>query len=141
MKKIFYLGAFLCSILMTAHHLDDSIETFFINTLRGTGLKGLCGISNGKNNIYRPLLNFTKQEITQFATKQSVKFREDESNNSDNYLRNKLRHNIIPELKQLSPNLTDKMDTMMTELNDTDLFISNYLKSFKSKNNVIIITT
>ena len=126
------------SILMTAHHLDDSIETFFINTLRGTGLKGLCGISNGKNNIYRPLLNFTKQEITQFATKQSVKFREDESNNSDNYLRNKLRHNIIPELKQLSPNLTDKMDTMMTELNDIDLFISNYLKSFKFENKLNI---
>jgi tRNA(Ile)-lysidine synthase len=121
------------SILLTAHHLDDSIETFFINTLRGTGLKGLAGIANGKNKIYRPLLKFTKTEIIAFAIKQNITFREDESNKSDNYLRNKLRHHIVPELKKLSPNLTEKMDTMMTELNDIDLFISDYIHSFKSE--------
>lgn len=119
------------SILLTAHHLDDSIETFFINTLRGTGLKGLSGISNGKNKIYRPLLKFTKSEILEFANAQNITFREDESNSSDNYLRNKLRHHIIPDLKKLSENLTDKMDTMMTELNDIDLFISDFITTFR----------
>jgi tRNA(Ile)-lysidine synthase len=123
------------SILLTAHHLDDSIETFFINTLRGTGLKGLAGIANGKHNIYRPLLKFTKSEITAFAKSENIKFREDESNQSDNYLRNKLRHHIVPELKELSTNLTEKMDTMMTELNDIDLFITNFIDSFKSEHN------
>jgi len=121
------------SILLTAHHLDDSIETFFINTLRGTGLKGLSGIANGKNQIYRPLLKFTKEEITEFALTQNITFREDESNASDNYLRNKLRHHIIPDLKKLSTNLTGKMNTMMTELNDIDLFISDFIKTFISK--------
>lgn len=121
------------SVLLTAHHLDDSIETFFINLLRGTGITGLAGISNGKNRIYRPLLSFTKSEIIDFAHSNHISFREDESNKSDNYLRNKLRHHIIPNLKELSPQLPDKMNTMMTELNDIDLFISDFIKTFKSK--------
>jgi len=123
------------AILLTAHHLDDSIETFFINTLRGTGLKGLSGIANGKNKIYRPLLKFTKDEIREFASSQNILFREDESNTSDNYLRNKLRHHIIPDLKNLTKNLTGKMNTMMEELNDIDEFITDFIKTFKFKHN------
>jgi len=126
------------SILLTAHHLDDSIETFFINTLRGTGIKGLGGIPNGQHKIYRPLLNFTKSEIIEFSKSKNIKFREDESNKSDNYLRNKLRHHIIPELKELTTNLTGKMNTMMTEISDIDLFISNYISQFKSEHGLNI---
>ena len=126
------------SILLTAHHLDDSIETFFINTLRGTGLKGLSGIPNGKHKIYRPLLSFTKKEIKTFANTNSIQFREDISNQSDNYLRNKLRHHLIPEFKNLTENLETKMTTMFDELNQTQQFIEAYIENFKSKNNFTI---
>jgi tRNA(Ile)-lysidine synthase len=119
------------SILMTAHHLDDSIETFFINILRGTGLKGISGIPNGKNKIYRPLLSFGKKDILDFATDNNILFREDSSNSSDNYLRNNLRHHFIPEFKKLTGDFEQKISTMFTELEETNNFIEDYLSPIK----------
>ena len=119
------------SILLTAHHLDDSIETFLINLLRGTGLKGLTGINSGDRQIYRPLLPFSKVEIHEFALKNNIIYREDSSNLSNNYLRNKLRHQLIPNLKSLSENFDSKISTLFTELKETDVFIENYLAAQK----------
>jgi tRNA(Ile)-lysidine synthase len=119
------------SVLLTAHHLDDQIETFFINLLRGTGLKGLTGISNKKNKIYRPLLTFTKQQIFDFATTHQIKFREDQSNQSDNYLRNRLRHHFIPLLKNETISLDAKMKTLFNELSEIDDFHSLLIREIK----------
>jgi len=119
------------SILLTAHHLDDSIETFFINILRGTGLKGLTGIPNHENHIIRPLLDFNKKQIIDFAETQNIEFREDSSNDSDNYLRNKLRHHIIPEIKNLTQNLDAKMLTLFDDLKQTNQWIEQSIKEIK----------
>jgi len=116
------------SILLTAHHLDDSIETFFINILRGTGLKGMSGISSGAQQIYRPLLAFTKKDIINYASKYSVNFREDASNQSDNYLRNKLRHHTIPQLKEYTTGFNKKMNTLINELQAVDDYLDYSLK-------------
>lgn len=93
--------------ILTAHHLDDSIETALINFTRGTGIEGLTGIPQQNDKIIRPLLNFTRQEIEEFAKNHEIKWREDSSNASDKYLRNKLRHDVIPVLKSLNPSFAD----------------------------------
>lgn len=99
------------SRIATAHHKDDSIETFFINLIRGAGISGLHGILPKQGNIIRPLLFTTKEEIISFAKKNKLKFREDSSNISDKYLRNKIRQSIVPVLKELNP----KFDSVLTQ--------------------------
>jgi tRNA(Ile)-lysidine synthase len=91
--------------ILTAHHADDNLETFLINLSRGTGLEGLIGIPEVNNNIVRPLLPFSRTEIEQYATENHFKWREDSSNASTKYVRNKLRHDVIPVLKEMNPQL------------------------------------
>ncbi|MGQ2984285.1 tRNA lysidine(34) synthetase TilS [Flavobacterium sp.] len=93
--------------LLTAHHLDDSIETFLINLTRGTGLEGLTGIPHQNGKIIRPLLPFTRDEILAYAKENNIRWREDSSNASNKYLRNKLRHDVLPLLKELNPAFAD----------------------------------
>ena len=90
--------------LLTAHHADDNLETFLINFTRGTGLEGLTGIPVQNNKIIRPLLFFTRNAIVNYATEKGIQWREDSSNASDKYVRNKIRHHLIPILKELNPN-------------------------------------
>jgi tRNA(Ile)-lysidine synthase len=96
--------------ILTAHHADDNLETFFINLSRGTGLDGLTGIPAQNDTVIRPLLLFTRKEIEEYATKQDLKWREDSSNASDKYLRNKIRHHLIPILKELNPNFMSSFE-------------------------------
>lgn len=105
------------SYLLTAHHADDLVETIFINLLRGTGIRGLKGILEKKNNIIRPLLIFNKLEIELFAKNQKIKFRLDKSNLSTKYERNLIRLEIIPKLKKRHPQLEQ------TFLKNTEHFI------------------
>lgn len=93
------------SLLATAHHLDDNLETTLLNLVRGTGLSGLRGIPVKANRIIRPLLNFTKEEIVVWAKENNVAWREDISNESDEYDRNFVRHEVISKLIQLNPSL------------------------------------
>ncbi|MBI3500541.1 MAG: tRNA lysidine(34) synthetase TilS [Bacteroidetes bacterium] len=88
--------------IATAHHLDDSIETFFINLLRGTGIAGLQGIQVKQGNIIRPLLFANKKMIHDYADENKLQWREDSSNFTDKYLRNSIRHHLIPSLKRLN---------------------------------------
>jgi len=89
-------------LIATAHHLDDSIETFFINILRGTGIAGLQGVPVRQGGIIRPLLFASKKMIRDYAEENSLKWREDSSNFTDKYLRNNIRHHLIPSLKKLN---------------------------------------
>jgi tRNA(Ile)-lysidine synthase len=88
--------------IVTAHHQDDNVETFLINFIRGTGIEGLTGIPAQNEKIIRPLLPFSRKEIETFAKKNKIQWREDSSNVSNNYLRNKIRHDIIPIIKELN---------------------------------------
>ncbi|MGS4345244.1 tRNA lysidine(34) synthetase TilS [Myroides odoratus] len=91
--------------LLTGHHLDDSIETFFINFSRGTGIEGLLGIPEKTAYIRRPLLAFTRAEIEAYAKANQLAWREDYTNAQTKYLRNKIRKNILPVFKEINPQL------------------------------------
>ncbi len=93
--------------LLTAHHLNDSLETALLNFIRGSGLKGLIGIPARRGHILRPLLETTREEILAYAKKHHIPWREDSSNQSLKYRRNLLRHEIIPRLQQINPGLLE----------------------------------
>lgn len=89
--------------ILTAHHLNDNIETVLLNFIRGTGLNGMTGIKSDK--IERPLLNTAKDEILTYLKKHRIKYRKDSSNLDTKFSRNFIRHEVIPQLKKLNPNL------------------------------------
>lgn len=109
--------------ILTAHHLDDSLETFLINLTRGTGLDGLTGIPSQNDKIIRPLLPFSRAEIDEFANQNSIEWREDSSNLSDKYLRNKLRHDVIPILKEVLPNLLASFQNTIENLQQSQSLV------------------
>ncbi len=88
--------------LVTAHHADDELETFFINLMRGTGIKGLSGIPSGEK-IFRPLKKIFKDELVDYARANRLTWREDVSNFSGKYLRNRIRKHLIPLLDNIRP--------------------------------------
>ena len=104
------------SKIITAHHLDDSLETFIINLSRGTGLKGLLGIPAQKNNIYRPMLIFSKEQIINYAKKNKIKWREDSSNNKLDYYRNFIRQDITSKLKSTKPSFLENFSNTVKNL-------------------------
>jgi len=93
----------------TAHNLDDQIESFFINVLRGTGMKGLQGITSRRDYFIRPLLEVSRSVIEEYAIEFDVKHRTDQSNLADDYQRNRIRHHLIPLLSELSPGFQSRM--------------------------------
>jgi len=107
-----YLESFLFDAqakIVLAHHADDQIETFFMNVLRGSGMMGLSCMLPVNNNYLRPLLPFTKNEIRELARIKKIKWREDVSNSSDKYQRNKLRNLVLPELQKQLPELKNNV--------------------------------
>ena len=102
--------------LVTAHHADDSLETFFINLSRGTGIDGLIGIPENTTWLIRPLLPFTKNEIVTYAIENGLSWREDKSNDDTKYLRNKIRKELIPVLKELNPTFMDSFSSTIEHL-------------------------
>jgi tRNA(Ile)-lysidine synthase len=111
--------------ILTAHHLDDSLETFLINFTRGSGLDGFTGIPQQNGTIIRPLLSFSRNEIEVFAKENNVEWREDSSNASDNYLRNKLRHDVIPILKELNPSLLHSFENTISNLQQSKSLVDD----------------
>lgn len=92
--------------ILTAHHQDDLLETILINLTRGTGLAGLHGILPKKGHLIRPLVFATRTEIKAFLTQHQLAWREDSSNASTDYMRNRLRHDVIPILRELNPKVS-----------------------------------
>ncbi len=114
-------------LISTAHHLDDSIETFFINLVRGTGIKGLTGIPVRSGKIIRPLLFAERDKILEFAMMRKLSWREDASNQSDVYLRNKIRHDLIPVLREIQPGITKRMGSNLDHLQLASLAYDEFM--------------
>ena len=119
-------------ILVTAHHRDDKIETFFINLLRGTRLKGLTSIALKRNNIIRPLINNSKSQIIEYAKDNDIYFQNDVTNFDNSISRNWIRNELIPEVENRFPgNLNNKITDLILEIEEStkeDTEITKYIK-------------
>lgn len=114
--------------ILTAHHMSDNVETFLINLIRGSGISGLKGITEKQDGLIRPLLHFTKDDIERYAKEHDIKFRTDQSNFEDHYLRNNIRLNIISRLKELNPSLEQTISKELALLNQYQSVIDQHFK-------------
>jgi len=115
------------SYISIAHNADDNRETFFINLIRGTGVAGLAGISEKKNYIIRPLLQFNRNEIVNYAQVNSIRYREDSSNSEDKYLRNNIRLNLMPLINSISNDFNTKLSENIDIISKYNQFVNHYI--------------
>lgn len=106
--------------IATAHQLNDQVETFFINLLRGTGLSGLHGINVKHGKVVRPLLFATRDQILEYARNERLEWREDTSNLSRKYLRNRIRLDVLSSLKSIEPDFMNRMSKTFRRLSETE---------------------
>ncbi len=114
-----------CQYILTAHHADDVIETVLINLARGTGIHGLTGIKAKKGRLVRPLLPFSREEIKTYAGENELNFREDYTNAQTDFVRNKIRHQIIPVLQEINPSIQKTMNENVARFSDVELIYNN----------------
>lgn len=117
------------SVLATAHNANDNAETVLLNLIRGTGLKGLCGIPPERGRIIRPLLKIQRREIEEFLAEKRQEYVTDRTNFSEIYTRNRIRRKIIPEIAEINPSFTDTIGRM-TEILRSD---SDFLEEISEK--------
>lgn len=102
--------------IATAHTASDNAETVLLHLVRGTGLKGLGGVTPVNGSVIRPMLTVTREEVLAFLKEYSIPFVEDSSNAEDDFLRNRLRHHIVPQLKKENPSLSQNLSAMALRL-------------------------
>lgn len=133
--------------LFLAHHLNDDIETSLMHIIRGSNMKGYSGmeeviINKDNNYILRPLLNVLKQDIIKYSKENNIKYFEDESNNSDIYTRNRIRHNIIPLIFEENPSFINQFkefkETIQYSYNLLIEKRNNIIQDLSTKNNNLI---
>ena len=115
--------AFLCALpgkIATAHTADDNAETVLMHMVRGTGLKGLGGIAPVRGNVLRPMLLITRQQVLDFLQEYHLSCVEDSSNATDAFLRNRLRHKVMPLLKEENPKLAENLSLMALRLREDE---------------------
>jgi tRNA(Ile)-lysidine synthase len=117
--------------VLTAHHLDDNLETFLINLSRGAGIDGLTGIPEQTETIARPLLKYSRTELLAYAKLNGLEWREDASNVDVKYLRNKIRLELVPVLKELNPNFLENFKKSTSYLNQSAAIAKNQLAEFQ----------
>lgn len=119
--------------IATAHHQNDSIETVLYNLTKGTGIAGLHGILPKQGNIIRPLLDWSKKEILAYATDNQLAWREDSSNQTDKYSRNLIRHQVVPVLKKINPNLEHTFKDTILRISAVERIFKEQVEIFKNK--------
>lgn len=119
--------------ILTAHHADDNIETVLMNFFRGTGISGLRGIQPSKERLVRPLLPFSKAQITTYAQQHGLSWREDSSNASEKYSRNYFRHAVIPAIKQVYPEVEQNLLSNIRRFNDIELLYHQAIAAHRKK--------
>jgi len=126
------------SKIFTAHSKSDSTETFLIKLFRGSGLQGLSSISLIKNKqFYRPLLHFTKEDIINFLNRNKIKFYTDYSNMDNNFLRNKIRNELIPKIKKIEPNIDNSINKTIEIIKEEYNYFENLTRDILQKNLII----
>lgn len=124
--------------ILTAHNADDNLETFILHLTRGTGLDGFTGIPAKKNDIVRPLLAFSREEIHTYAIENHIDWREDSSNSSTKYTRNKIRHQVVPVLKEINPQLLDSFSNTLSYLQQGKTILQDRIKDIRKKVSITI---
>ena len=119
--------------ICVGHHKEDSVETILINLVRGTGLSGLMGIRPRKNDIIRPLLCVTRHEIEDYLRRHASTFVTDSTNLVDDVVRNKIRLNVLPQLAEINPSVTDAILTTANHLSDVEAIVQESLKEALGK--------
>ena len=112
--------------IATAHHLNDSLENYLMHSIRGTGIKGLLGVPQQTHSVIRPLLPFSKKALQQEAKRQGWEWREDVSNQKNNYFRNRIRNKVIPLLEEENPNLLSSFQQTLRHLQQTNDLLEDY---------------
>lgn len=119
--------------IATAHHLDDQIETFFINMLRGTGISGLHGILPYRDNIVHPMMFVYRRNIEEYAGDEAIGFREDSSNRSTKYVRNKLRHDLMPILAEINPDFRKTINFTIERIRESEMLLNHYFDNVRKR--------
>ncbi|WP_316831355.1 tRNA lysidine(34) synthetase TilS [Pedobacter aquatilis] len=120
-------------LIALAQHQNDAVETVLINLIRGTGISGLHGILPKRNKLIRPLLFLTRDEINQLIDENKLDYVEDSSNASTNYTRNKLRHEVIPQLQAINPSLENTFADNIKRFSEIELFVGLQIKQIASE--------
>lgn len=119
--------------IAVAHNLNDNIETLIINLTRGTGLAGMSGMRIANNNIIRPLLFATREDIVKYSDKNNIKYREDKSNADIKYIRNKIRHLIIPVLKEINPSIESTLNETAERFIGINEIVNQFITKIRDK--------
>jgi tRNA(Ile)-lysidine synthase len=120
-------------LVAVAHNLNDNIETLIINLTRGTGLAGLSGMRVISNRIIRPLLFATRKEISDYCSLNGIEYREDKSNADTKYIRNKIRHKVIPVLKEINPSIETTLNETAERFSGINEIVSEYIGKLREK--------
>ncbi|MDD9139691.1 MAG: tRNA lysidine(34) synthetase TilS [Candidatus Cardinium sp.] len=122
--------------IATAHHWDDAVETMLLNLIKGSGIRGLCGIQPIHGSIIRPLLFANKKDIIAYAKQASLTWQEDSSNQALYYQRNFIRHKIIPLLQQINPNFSITLKETALKLNDVRKIFAHHIALAQTNNTI-----
>ncbi len=120
--------------ICTAHHIEDSLETSLINLFRGTGIHGFKGIPERNQNILRPLSHCNKEDIKHYAEKNNVPFLNDSSNAKNQYLRNQFRNEIIPKIKNNTPNALKGYIKSRETLKNQSVMLRHFVEQWANQN-------
>ncbi len=120
-------------IIATAHNLSDRAETFLFNFARGSSLRGLCSIPAVRGNIIRPLIECTKDEINAFCKENSIDYVTDETNSDVAYSRNRIRHNVVTQLKSINPSFEKSVSRCINSLNEDEEYLTSLAKVIADK--------
>ncbi len=122
-----------CHLIVTAHHRDDTVETLLMNFFKGTGMAGLHGISMLKQYLFRPLIKFEKSAIYQYAASQKIPWREDLTNQQNDYTRNQIRNHLLPEIKKVFPHISNSLWGNIERFTEAGLLYEEAIGQYRKK--------
>ena len=115
-----------CDLIAVAHNADDTVETFFLNLTRGSGLQGLSGMAQLRGKIVRPLLKVSRKQIMEYIAEYNLQYRIDATNLETIYTRNKIRHNLIPQFEEINPSFLNTMANNMRFIASAQSIVETY---------------